>query len=162
VCRSSCSSHRSHLMRWGTSPNNNGSSSYRKRRLRSDVKRYSSTNVPTIWLRRTQHQTLTEKISLKMHFHWFQAILSVALKWSHHSNDWLLDICLLDSLISLFNRKVYYRDHKRRPLNPTLIQPNAVRPIHPYLTKLHFTVTLPPTSKSSLWSLIFRSPNQTL
>jgi hypothetical protein len=41
------------------------------------------------------------------------------------------------------------------PLDPILGQPNTVRPIDAYLPKVHLNVILPPTPRSSLWSLTF-------
>jgi hypothetical protein len=58
-------------------------------------------------------------------------------------------------LAFLRNPKVHHRVHKSPPLDPILSQPNAVRPIDPCLPKVHFNVILPPTSRSSKWSLAF-------
>jgi hypothetical protein len=41
-----------------------------------------------------------------------------------------------------------------------LSEPNPVRPIDPYLHKVHLNVILPPTPSSSKWSLPFGPPNQ--
>jgi hypothetical protein len=43
-----------------------------------------------------------------------------------------------------------------------LSQPNPVRPIDPYLPKVHLNVILPPTPRSSQWSLPFGPPNQNI
>jgi hypothetical protein len=64
------------------------------------------------------------------------------------------------TLLSLCNAKVHYRAHKSPPLDPILSQPNSVRPIDPYLPEVHFNVILPPTPRSSQWSLPFGPPNQ--
>jgi hypothetical protein len=53
-----------------------------------------------------------------------------------------------------------YRVHKRPPLDPMLSQLNPVRPIDRYLPEVHLKVILPPTPRSSQWSLTFGSPNQ--
>jgi hypothetical protein len=60
----------------------------------------------------------------------------------------------------LWNLKVHHRVHKRPPLDPILGQPNPVPPIDPHLPKVHFSVILPPTPRSSQWSLAFGPPNQ--
>jgi hypothetical protein len=46
------------------------------------------------------------------------------------------------------------------PLDPILSQPNPVRPTNRYLHKVHLNVILPPTPRSSQWSLTFGPPNQ--
>jgi hypothetical protein len=60
----------------------------------------------------------------------------------------------------LWNPKVHYRVHTSQSLDPSLSQLNPVRPIDPYLPKIHFNVILPPTPRSSQWSLAFGPPNQ--
>jgi hypothetical protein len=62
----------------------------------------------------------------------------------------------------LWNPKVHCRVHTSPPPDPILSQLNPVRPIDPYLPKVHFNVMLSPTPKSSQWSLPFESPNQEL
>jgi hypothetical protein len=61
----------------------------------------------------------------------------------------------------LWNPKIYYRVYKNSPLGPMLSQPNPVRPIDPYLPKVHLNVILPLMPRSSQWSLPFGSPNRT-
>jgi hypothetical protein len=39
--------------------------------------------------------------------------------------------------LSLWNLKVHHRAHKRQRLDPILSQPNPIRPIDPYLPKVH-------------------------
>jgi hypothetical protein len=60
----------------------------------------------------------------------------------------------------LLNTKVHHRVHKSPPLDPILSQPSPVRPIDPYLPEIHLNVILPPTLRSSQWSLAFGPPNQ--
>jgi hypothetical protein len=55
---------------------------------------------------------------------------------------------------------LWNRVHTGPPLDPMLSQPNPVRPIDPYLPKVHLNVILPPMPRSSLWSLAFGLPNQ--
>jgi hypothetical protein len=52
--------------------------------------------------------------------------------------------------------------YKSPPPDPILSQVNPVRPIDPCLPKVHLNVTLPPTPRSSQWSLTFGPPNKTL
>jgi hypothetical protein len=47
-------------------------------------------------------------------------------------------------------------------LHSILSQLNPVRPLDPYLPKVHLNVILPPTTRSYQWSLAFGPPNQNL
>jgi hypothetical protein len=60
----------------------------------------------------------------------------------------------------LWNPKAHYRLHTNPPLDPKLSQLNPVRPIDPYLPKIHLNVILSTTPRSSQWSLPFGPPNQ--
>jgi hypothetical protein len=63
-------------------------------------------------------------------------------------------------LFSLWNPKVRCHVHKSPPPDRILSQPNPGRPIDPCLPKVHLNVILPPTPRSSQWSLTFGLPNQ--
>jgi hypothetical protein len=56
---------------------------------------------------------------------------------------------------SFFMEPVHYRVHNIPPLDPILSHPNPVRRIVPYFPKVHLNVILPPTPRSSQWSLLF-------
>jgi hypothetical protein len=60
----------------------------------------------------------------------------------------------------LWNPKVHYRVHTSPSLEPLLSQPNPVRPIDPYLPKVHLNVILSSTPWSFQWSLAFELTNQ--
>jgi hypothetical protein len=60
----------------------------------------------------------------------------------------------------LWNPKVHHRVHRSPPLDPIPSQLNPVRPIDPYLPKVHLNVILPPAPRFSQWSLTFRPLNQ--
>jgi hypothetical protein len=60
----------------------------------------------------------------------------------------------------LWNPKFHYRVHTNPPLDPNLSLLYPVRPIDPYLSKVHLNAILSPTPRSSQWSLAFGPPNQ--
>jgi hypothetical protein len=60
----------------------------------------------------------------------------------------------------LWNSKIHYGVHIRMPLDPNLSQLNPVCPIDPSIPKVYLNVILPPTPRSSQWSLEFEPPNQ--
>jgi hypothetical protein len=59
----------------------------------------------------------------------------------------------------LWNPKIHHRVHTSPSLDPILSQLNPVRHIDPYVTKVQIVI-LPPTPRSSQWSLAFGPPNQ--
>jgi len=52
-------------------------------------------------------------------------------------------------LAFLWNPQIHHRVHKSPPLDPILSQLNPVRPVDPYLPKVHLNVILPSTPCSS-------------
>jgi hypothetical protein len=60
----------------------------------------------------------------------------------------------------LWNPKVHHRVHTSPPMDPILSQLNPVCPIDSYLPNVPLNVILPPTPRSSQWSLAFGPPNQ--
>jgi hypothetical protein len=78
----------------------------------------------------------------------------------YYLKSWLSLSLSKNISLSLWNPKVHHRVHKSPSLDPIVSQPNPVRPIDPYLPKVHFNVILPPTPRSSRWPLAFGPPNQ--
>jgi hypothetical protein len=89
-------------------------------------------------------------------------------KYDHLLTPWcriLFEKLIVTQLVKkypafVWNPKVHYRVHKSPPLDPTLSQAKPVRPIDPYLPKVHLNVILSPTPRSFQWSLAFGPPNQ--
>jgi hypothetical protein len=60
----------------------------------------------------------------------------------------------------LFIRKVRYRIHNSRPLDPILCQINPVHNFQIHLCKIDVNIILPSTSRCCRWSLSFSFPRQ--
>jgi hypothetical protein len=76
----------------------------------------------------------------------------------HGAGDYLkswLSLSLSKNPAFLWIPKVHYRVHTSPPLDPIMRQLNPVRATDPYLPKVHLNVILPPTPRSSQWSLAF-------
>jgi len=60
----------------------------------------------------------------------------------------------------LWTPEVHYRVHTRPPLDSILSQQNRFRLIDPSLPNVYVNAILPPTPRTSQWSLAFGLPNQ--
>jgi hypothetical protein len=78
------------------------------------------------------------------------------------SPSWEAANCAATEEISsiLWNPKVYYRVQKSPKLVPILSHINLIHTIPSYISKIHFNIVHPPTSRSSQWSLTFWLPHQ--
>jgi hypothetical protein len=70
--------------------------------------------------------------------------------------------CSQESYNILCNQKFPYQDHNNPPLVSILCQVNKVHILLPYLLNIHFAITLPSTSSSPKWPLLFRFINKRL
>ena len=64
--------------------------------------------------------------------------------------------------LGLLNPIVYYRIYKHPPTLPILGQRNSVHASQSLFLKVHFSIILPSTPRSSNWSLSIRSYNENL
>jgi hypothetical protein len=76
----------------------------------------------------------------------------------YYLKSWLSLSLSKNILLSLRKPEVHHRVHKSPPMDPILSQLNSVRPIDPYLPKVHLNVILSPTARSSQWSLRASQP----
>jgi hypothetical protein len=90
----------------------------------------------------------------------FHLLSYLLTPWSRILFEKLIVTNLAKKYPFLWNPKARYRVHKSPPLDPTLSQLNPVRPIDPYLPKVHLNVIFPPTPRSCQWPLTFGPPNQ--
>jgi hypothetical protein len=94
----------------------------------------------------------------------YSMLYNVCLTYPLHGaeyclKNWLSLSLTKNVLLALWNPTVHHRVHKHPPLDPILSQVNSVRLINPYLRKVQLNVILPPTPKSSQWSLTVKKHN---
>jgi hypothetical protein len=127
-------------------------------RCRLSPETFGYTHVLKSALRLSNQSCITSYVQIILHLNiMYTCLLHGA---GYYLKSWSSLSSSKKNPVFLRNPMVHHRVHKSPPLDPILSQPNPVHPIDPYLPKVHFNVILPPTPRSSQWSLAFGPPNQ--
>jgi hypothetical protein len=87
-------------------------------------------------------------------------LLTNKLHGAGYLKSWMSLSLSKNILLPLWNPNVHHHVYKGPLMDTILSQLNPVRHVDPYLPKVQLNVILPPTPRSSQWSLAFGPPNQ--